>query len=377
MQLERASKPYLMLAMPLPGPFVDNAASVSDVRTTDPGRPSAPSTGVSPTGRYRGGGMTAETRVAYLIVSDVAPDQLSRLTAVLRAGSPGAAIAVQHDDADGALDLRRLHELDVDLLETSSVPRGSAAELMMLLRCLRRMRQSVRFDWLTLISGRHYPVRPVAEIEATLAGADTDGFIDTHPCAPPVIRRTQPIDEYATRYHYRWSPMPGPVAPLARAVATAAGPHVLVRSTAAGDRIGVPAKRSPFRAPKRRPLPLPVKRNPLSSVQAERSPFGEGLECRYGSRWWVLSRRAVEVVDAAVREHPELVLYFRDTLVPAESYIQTVLANDRTITVRNECRHRELSGADDVDALAGVDFAGPFDADAPLLDAIDVRVHRA
>ena len=60
------------------------------------------------------------------------------------------------------------------------------------------------------------------------------------------------------------------------------------------------------------------------------APFGEGLECHYGSRLVVLSRRAVDVIDSAVREHPELVLYYRDTLSPVESYVHTVLANDRS-----------------------------------------------
>ena len=72
-----------------------------------------------------------------------------------------------------------MHELDVDLLETTSVERGSAAELMMLLRCLRRLRESARFDWLVAISGSDYPVRPIAEIEAALAGADTDALIES------------------------------------------------------------------------------------------------------------------------------------------------------------------------------------------------------
>jgi hypothetical protein len=221
-------------------------------------------------------------------------------------------------------------------------------------------------------------VRPVAEIEAALAGADTDGFIETHPCEPPAIRRGAPLDQHAVRYHYRWSSAPRPIATLARALAAVAGPRVLVQPTPGGVRIGVPAKRSPFKVPKRRPLALPSKHNPLIPVHAEHSPFGEGLECRYGSRSFVLSRRAVEVIDAAVHEHPELVLYYRDTLVPAESYVHTVLGNDTTISLQNEGRRCELAAAVDVDALFadGADFAGPIDSDTAALDAIDARVHQ-
>jgi hypothetical protein len=317
--------------------------------------------------------------VTYLISSDTSPQRLTRLAAVLRAGSPRGVIAVRHDDAGGALDLRRMHELDVDVLETSSPAPGSAAELMMLLRCIRRVRESAQLDWLVLLSGSDYPVRPVAEIEAALAGADTDGFIETHLCEPPAIRRGVPVDEHALRYHYRWSPLPGLLAPLARALAAAVGPHVLVRATPAGRQIGLPAKRSPFQAPRRKPLALPIRHNLLSHVQAERRPFGEGLRCCYGPTSFVLSRQAVEVIDAAVRGHPELVLYYRDTLVPAESYIHTVLANDPSVSLCGERRRLELSGAADADALldSGADFAGPLESvDGAVLDAIDARVHQ-
>jgi hypothetical protein len=314
--------------------------------------------------------------VAYLISSNTSPDRMARLAAVLRAGSPRGVIAVRHDDAGGTLDLRRMHELNVDPLETTSVERGSAAELMMLLRCIRRLRGSARFDWLVAISGDDYPVRPVGEIEAALAGADTDGFVETHVCEPPRTRRGSIVEEHALRYHYRWS-SPRQSRPLGRALAGALSPHVAVAVTPAGVRIGVPAKRSPFKTPRGKLWAVPLRHNPLSTVQAERAPFGEGLECRYGPASFVLSRRAVDVIDAAVREHPELVLYYRDTLVPVESYLHTVLANDPSISLRDESRRFELAGAADLDAVlaSGADFAGPFDPDAGVLDAIDARVH--
>jgi hypothetical protein len=316
--------------------------------------------------------------VAYLISSDTSPDRLTRLAAALRAGSsPRSVIAVRHDAAAGALDQRRMHELDVDQLETTSVEPGSAAELLLLLRCLRRLRESSRFDWLVSLSGDDYPVRPVPEIEASLAAADTDGFIETHPCDPPPSRRGAPIDEHTLRYHYRWSSARRS-RPFGRALAGVLSPHFAVATTPAGLRIGVSAKRSPFKPPKLKRWAVPARQNPLSTVQAERAPFGEGLECRYGPASFVLSRRAIDVIDASVRDHPELALYYRDTLVPVESYIHTVLANDSTVSLRNDGRRCELSGTVDVAALlaGGADFAGPFH-DPAMLDAIDAHLSPA
>jgi hypothetical protein len=319
--------------------------------------------------------------VAYLINSDASPERLTRLAAVLRAGSPGGVIAVRHDDAAGAPNQRRLRELDVDLLETTSVEPGSAAELMMVLRCLRRLRESARFDWLVLISGDDYPIRPIGEIEMTLAGTDSDGFVESHRCEPPVIRNGAPVDEHVLRYHYRWS-SPRPGRRLARSLAGILHPRLAVAQTPTGVRVGVPAKRSPFRTPRRRPLVLPTRHNPLIPAEIERAPFGEGLECRYGPSSFMLSRRATDVIDAAVHQHPELVLYYRDTLIPVESYVHTVLVNDPSISLVNESRRARLGGAQvDIDAVlaSGADFAGPFERaiDPAVLDAIDARVHRA
>ena len=134
--------------------------------------------------------MAPAPTVAYLINSETSPQRLTRLAAILRAGSPRGVIAVRHDDAGGSLDLRRMHELDVDLLETTQRRAGhgrraDAAAALPAAACV----ESARFDWLVLLSGNDYPVRPVAEIETALAAADTDGLIETHPCEPPLIRR--------------------------------------------------------------------------------------------------------------------------------------------------------------------------------------------
>jgi hypothetical protein len=230
-----------------------------------------------------------------------------------------------------------------------------------------------------LLSGDDYPVRPIAAIEAALAGSDTAGFIESHLCEPPKVRRGASVDEHALRYHYRWS-SPRPSRRFGRALAAVLSPQFAVATTPAGVRIGVSAKRSPFKPARTNRWAIPVRHNPLSTVAAERAPFGEGLDCHYGPASFVLSRRAVDVIDAAVREHPELVLYYRDTLVPVESYVHTVLANDRSLSLVSESRRLRLSGPiGDVDALlaSGADFAGPFDPDAVVLDAIDDRIRRS
>ena len=99
--------------------------------------------------------------VAYLILSYTAPPLIERLVATLRTGSPDAVIAVHHDD-------RRctLGEVDALRIEPWPIEWGHGSQLAAVLRALRWVRERAEFDWLVLLSGQDYPIRPVADIEA-------------------------------------------------------------------------------------------------------------------------------------------------------------------------------------------------------------------
>ena len=327
---------------------------------------------MAPGRRYRGAVVAA-----YLVTSAAAPDRVTRLAAALRAGSPDGVIAVHPDEPCGSPDLPRLRRLDVDVLDATSAPPGSAAEMMMLVRCMRQLLRSARFDWLVLLSADEYPIRPPAEIEASLAATDADAVMERHACPVPESRGGAPVDEPALRYHYRWSRASGPARGAARGLAAVVGSRAVTITRPDGAWLGLPAKRSPFRSRQRKPLVLPFRHNPLANSRS-RLPFGEGLECFYGPRRFALSRDAVAAIDASLREHPELALYYRDTLDPAESYFHTVLGNDPSIRVRVDDRRRlwspEPIGPDALDAVlgSGADFAGPFDDAA--LDLVDARL---
>jgi hypothetical protein len=316
--------------------------------------------------------------VAYLVISALAPEGVTRLAATLRAASPRAVIAVHPDQSVGSPELRRLRELDVDVLEAIDAPPGSAVELLMLVRCLRRLLTSSRFDWLVLLAGDEYPVRPVPEIEASLAALDADAVMERHACPAPERRRGTSIDEHVLRYHYRWSRVTGPARLLAEGTAAALRPRIVTIARPDGVWMGVPAKRSPFHTPRHKLVVPPLRRNPFADARA-RTPFGQGLECWYGPMRFALSQAAVAAVDASLHDHPELALYYRDTLHPAESYVQTVLANDPGIRVREDDGRRWRSevpiGVRELDAVlgSGADFAGPLEPAA--LDAVDARVH--
>lgn len=227
----------------------------------------------------------------------------------------------------------------------------------MVLRCLAWTVAHTDADWVVLLSGQDYPVRPLAEVEARLAAARVDGFITARPVPRP---RSRVPDEPARRYHHRWWGAAWAPAPAVRAAARAR-PLVQVVEMPDGPRIGVPA--------------VP-------------SPFGRGLVCHHGADWWSLSRRAAAAVGRSAGERPGLLRHFLRTLHPTEAYVHTVLANEPGLELSGDTRRlsRWESGAqrprtltvDDLGLLGdpAFDFARKFDerVDADVLDALDRRV---
>jgi hypothetical protein len=53
----------------------------------------------------------------------------------------------------------------------------------------------------------------------------------------------------------------------------------------------------------------------------------EGLQIRIGSQWWCLRRRTMESVLDFIRQHRDVVRFFRTTWIPDETFFQTVVAH--------------------------------------------------
>jgi hypothetical protein len=125
-------------------------------------------------------------------------------------------------------------------------------------------------------------------------------------------------------------------------------------------------------------------------VRALRSPFGSDLVCHCGPDWFTLSRAAVEAVDHFVRVRPDVLQFYRRTIIPTESFVHTALANSGSLRLSGDNRRftvwdrRNMTGPrvlriEDLDSVldSRVDFARKFDetVDSTVLDAIDRIVH--
>src|SRR4051812_49850520 len=95
------------------------------------------------------------------------PELVRRLVARLR----GGVVAVHHDPRRCALG-----DVDALVIPPAPIEWGHGSQLAAILRSLEWLR-SYDWDWLVLLSGQDYPVRPVPAIEAELLAAPYEPFI--------------------------------------------------------------------------------------------------------------------------------------------------------------------------------------------------------
>jgi hypothetical protein len=292
--------------------------------------------------------------VAYLVLSHTLPEQVLRLVRTLRDLSPDSPVLVHHNPRFTQLDATPLGATMVDPLPV--VDWGRRSQLEMLLRGLATALRTADWDWLTVVSGQDYPVRPPAAIARDLAATAYDGFVEGHLVAPPSWRRDGG-DDWARRYFYAWREVPEP-GPLLRRAVTAARPLLTLRDLPSGVMLGHRA----------------------------RTPFGAAVPCRRGADWLTLTRRCAGIVVDAATTRPRLHDHFlRRALISTEAYAQTVLHAHGGLRLSGDVRrftawdagsaHPRLLRLGDLDAMtgSGADFARKFDhtADRRVLDELD------
>ncbi|MFL5516077.1 MAG: hypothetical protein ACJ8DJ_07965 [Gemmatimonadales bacterium] len=295
----------------------------------------------------------------YLVISYRNPSQVLRLVSALREG-PGAEVVVRHDQRTTQLARGDVEERGAHLLEDGiQIEWGELSHVRVLLGALEWALEHLNPDWLLVLSGQDYPLRPMADIEAGLAGSGKDAFLSSAWELPLDRRPEPPDDQFFLRYGYRhyrapdWVPRaPGALRPV---VYTREMPLAL------GTRVG---------------------------IRRVRLPFGPDLRCFVSADWLTVSARAAWAITETARGDRALMRYYRRVLIPSESLFATILLNHPDLEVSREGRrflpfgrpgapHPDVLTSADLDRLigSGMDFARKFDVevDAEVLDALDDR----
>jgi hypothetical protein len=314
------------------------------------------------------------SQILYLIASHTNPDQVLRLVQTIRANSSNAFILIHHDEASSKLDrsafesMRQVHILDNSI----SVKWGEFSLVEMELYCINWLfANSIQFDWLIFLSGQDYPIKSFSEIEQFLDTTEYDGFMEYFLATEPYQASTQTRlrwkpDTGFKRFFYRYYKLPLPSSfnsllfRLGRIINLLQSLITLVV-----DRHG--AK-------------LGVRCN---------TPFNNAFQCYAGSQWHTLSYRCVEYIREFVQQNPAIVNHYRCTLIPDESFFQTILLNHSLWNILNHNkRYIDWNGSkpailttQDFDRLISSDchFARKLDLtiDAQLFDRLDQHIHSA
>jgi hypothetical protein len=304
-------------------------------------------------------GINEKVTVAYVVVSYRNPDQVLRLVSALREG-PGAEVLVRHNQRTSILPRAAVEERGAHVLDDGiDIDWGEFSYVRVLLAALEWSLDRLDPDWIVVLSGQDYPLRPLAEVEAGLAESGKDAFLAAAWELPTAERPGAPEEQFFLRYAYRhfavphWMPRaPGAFRPL---IYTREMPQGL------GKRLG---------------------------VRRARLPFGPGRRCFVSADWLTLSARAARVVTETARRDRALMRHYRRSIVPSESLFATILMNDPGLDVAGDGRrflsfpkpgapHPDVLTSADLDRLldSGMDFARKFDTevDAEVLDALDER----
>lgn len=231
-------------------------------------------------------------------------------------------------------------------------------------------------QWVAILSGQDYPIKPLALLEEMLSRSEFDAHFEA--TTADGLNRDE-RSNFRHRYYYQYGPRKL-LDPSSRDSSEKglrrAGEYWLDVASFGVNHIQ--------RAVHIYRFPPPIPRS--VGWRARWTPYTEGSPCWKSSAWMVLSTHAIRELLAFVDEYPEYVRYYRRTAIPEESATATVLCNLPSVRVEphplqyTRWSHPKLGHPDvlreaDLDTLLTVPhfFARKFDitVDSGVLDRID------
>ena len=309
-------------------------------------------------------------RIGYMVTAYHEQRHLRRLLTTLLRWDPTGEIALHFDRSKASLDLgglvdERLHVLS----EWSPVTWGDSSYLEVLLHGLRWWsRQKV--DWVVVLSGQDYPVRPVDELQEFLAASAKNAFIFGGKIGvPPSRYRVVDLDTVRQRYFLHWAKFPRVAwTPLARPI-TQRGVR-LARHLVPG---GLLVRE------------LPHNERPWIGWRPVRKhPFTEEWQCCFGWDYFAVDQRAISILVSDDDRVRALRRWYKRSIIPTESFFITVMRGHPRVRCAKALHyvqwenfgdpHPVVLAEDCYDLMrsSGCFFARKFDSSSSsLLDRID------
>lgn len=300
-------------------------------------------------------------KVCYFIQSYKNPTQVCRLIRVIKQQSPNSQVLVNHDFNSSYLDLKDVgNYAGVEIIKRNkSIQRGDASILENYLDTINWLfDRSSDFDWLVCLSGQDYPTQPITEIESFLANTKYDGFIRYHDL---LAEKSAWSEKNISRFFAQYMRLPKLMNWLLKKYSTKINRYTPFIAKWQYSMLGI----------------------------ATKTPFNAKFRCYRGWYWNTLSKACVTFIRDYLQKNPEILKYYKRTIGPEESLIQTVLVNSQKFNLCNDDKRysdyplelrgyaRTLTVEDYAKITNGnFQFARKFDSeqDSKILDLLDAQI---
>lgn len=299
-------------------------------------------------------------KFCYFIQSHKNPEQICRLVQVIKKSSPNSQVLINHNFSSSHLDLTSLSNFSgIDLIKRDEpIRRGDSSILEIYLDAIDWLfKHDYDFDWLICLSGQDYPTQPLSEIENFLSRTEYDAFIRYRDL---LLEETSWSKKNRKRYFAQYIPLPE----------------------------WTSSSLSKLREIERY-TPILIQWQYSLIGMKTKTLFSNKFRCYRGWYWSTLSKECAEFLKDYLREHPEVLRYYKKTLAPEESLIPTVLVNSERFNICNDDKRyydypSELKGygrvltVEDYSKITNGEFhfARKFDIkqDSKILDMLDAKV---
>ncbi len=228
------------------------------------------------------------TTIAFVILAHRNPRHVARIARLLIAGE--GIVAIHYDASSKPEEFSQLrselgeHAAQVLWPTRVRVGWGEWSVVQATLNALEAIAATGKKpDFVHLMSGSDYPIRPIAEFRDYLERHANDEFIECVDMNDGVwVKGGLTHERYEYRHFFNWK----------------ARPHLFEKSWRLQQKLG-------------------LKRH-----------FPDGLRPHLGSQWWTLSWAAIEDVLTA-SHNPRIKSFFKSVWIPDEMFIQSVVATTR------------------------------------------------
>ncbi|AMJ61951.1 beta-1,6-N-acetylglucosaminyltransferase [Bosea sp. PAMC 26642] len=257
-------------------------------------------------------------RIAFFLQTHKCLDQIERLVRILQSTSNDHIIVIAHDGPAAAIE--RLSKIEGVTRVTAAIGgRGRFGLIDDLLANLGWIRgNGLDYDWLVMMSGQDYLVRPLAELEQKLATSKFDGYYHHFRADIPDEATSGamqwPVRESQDRYYYAYKVISSNISRLGQILLKLPKDVINLSRT--------------FRLSSSYGLML--------GRRVAHAPFSEQFKLVGGSNWLTIRRSCAEYLVDFASKNPDIERHYRRTLVPEESFMQSILYNSGQFNITGE-----------------------------------------